>query len=812
MVRRREAPDHARTRPLPTPCDANGLALSGGGVRSAAFCLGALQALEAHSALPDIDYLSTVSGGGYVGTSLAAAISRNGGQFPFATGTGDIRDSDSVGHFRNFSNYLMPRGRSFLANAGDVFAVLTRGVLANALVVLPYILIAALATAVAVPKLNPLGQESFFTRLLSHVPVLSGNDGLIALFMVAVVAFVTTLTRAQRGTLSIEAGVTAVILVALPYALLFSRVQLPQLRGPFGLSLWLAGVFAFSLVLWALSRSSHLIHQDDAGSWNLTFCRILAWITLLSFVLDLIPLALELLFLLSAPPPVSPSTQVPGQWFDLTAMQGLGLLAILVSIWTLAGSAERLAGAFSTAKRRSGFRALAAKVGAWLGLLFVASIVPLILVSAYLLISLALITAPDEAILIGFGARQLTILVAITGFVITWYFDSNAYSLHQFYRDRLEAAFLAPQVVGGSNSAAGNASPIKLSDIDTTQAPYLLVNAALNVQGSAEANRRGRNADFFAFTPHFVGCDLTLYAPTNIPLRALTVDMQTVDPRLDLAAAMAISGAAASSNMGSNTIRVLSPTLAFLNVRLGYWLRNPRALGPQAAPSVKEYLNNLRSNLYLLAEMLGLLDETSEYIYLTDGGHIENLGIYELLKRGCQLIVAVDAEADPTLSFSSLLKLERYARIDLGVRIDLPWEEIRTTNDRVSYYAEHRRRPEHNRGPHCAVGRIRYPGGQDGVLLYIKSSLTGDERDYILDYKVRHPNFPHESTGDQFFTEEQFEVYRALGFHALESFFAARDDVSFWTQSTPGSIWYSKDTVVNAMRQMLPSTNFEPLS
>ena len=79
-------------------------------------------------------------------------------------------------------------------------------------------------------------------------------------------------------------------------------------------------------------------------------------------------------------------------------------------------------------------------------------------------------------------------------------------------------------------------------------------------------------------------------------------------------------------------------------------------------------------------------------------------------------------------------------------------------------------------GPHCAVGRIVYPDGARGVLVYFKSSVTGDEKDYILDYKRCNPSFPHETTTDQFFTEEQFEAYRALGFHIVDHFFGEADD------------------------------------
>jgi len=177
--------------------------------------------------------------------------------------------------------------------------------------------------------------------------------------------------------------------------------------------------------------------------------------------------------------------------------------------------------------------------------------------------------------------------------------------------------------------------------------------------------------------------------------------------------------------------------------------------------------------------MLNLLDETSLRVYLSDGGHIENLGVYELLKRGCQLIVAIDAECDPDLAFGSLVKMERYARIDLGIRIDLPWEQI--TDGHKSYGglldAGLAAVPGRN-GPHGAAGRILYHDGSEGVLLYFKSSLTGDETDYVLDYGKRNPSFPHETTGDQFFSEEQFEAYRALGFHVVDSALAGTDPIA----------------------------------
>jgi len=203
------------------------------------------------------------------------------------------------------------------------------------------------------------------------------------------------------------------------------------------------------------------------------------------------------------------------------------------------------------------------------------------------------------------------------------------------------------------------------------------------------------------FTPDFVGSDLTMFGPTTETL-AETPDMERIDPRLDLATTMAISGAAVSANMGTNTIRLLSPTLALLNIRLGYWLRNPGDLARK--PNVWGYIQDGTSRVigkfYLLLEMLNHLDEMSRNVYLSDGGHIENLGVYQLLKRGCKLIVVVDAEADPSMSFGSLVKLERYARLDFGVRFILPWKEIASQTKLVSDGIERGYRVASTKGPH----------------------------------------------------------------------------------------------------------------
>jgi hypothetical protein len=140
------------------------------------------------------------------------------------------------------------------------------------------------------------------------------------------------------------------------------------------------------------------------------------------------------------------------------------------------------------------------------------------------------------------------------------------------------------------------------------------------------------------------------------------------------------------------------------------------------------------------------------YVNISDGGHVENLGIYELLRRRCKLIIAVDGEADEKMGFPSLVRLLRFARIDMGIQIDVDLSDLRLTADGLSRV-------------HWMLGTIHYSDDDTGYLLYIKSSIIGDENEYIREYRSRQMAFPHEPTADQFFDETQFEAYRALGYH-----------------------------------------------
>ena len=253
-----------------------------------------------------------------------------------------------------------------------------------------------------------------------------------------------------------------------------------------------------------------------------------------------------------------------------------------------------------------------------------------------------------------------------------------------------------------------------------------------------------RHSASFVLTPLRCGADRRQvgYAPTSQP-------REQYAGGIFLGQAISVSGAAASPNMGYSTSPLVAVLLTMFNVRLAWWFPNP---GRKAlVPFVSLY--------YLVKELFGLADEKSHFINVSDGGHFENLGVYELIRRRCKVVIACDAECDSALSFGSLGNLVRICETDFGARIDIDVRSIE------------RQKGSHVSRAHCAVGRITYANGSQGYLIYLKSSVTGDEDIGIAQYRASHPAFPHESTGDQFFAEDQFESYRRLGYHVTAQTF-----------------------------------------
>ena len=281
--------------------------------------------------------------------------------------------------------------------------------------------------------------------------------------------------------------------------------------------------------------------------------------------------------------------------------------------------------------------------------------------------------------------------------------------------------------------------------------PFHLINIALNlVKGDNLAWQQRKAQSFTISALHSGSWNLGYRRSEEYGAN------RYLDQGLSLGTALAISGAAASPNMGYHSSSAVTFLLALFNIRLGWWLGNP---GPAGADTYRRASPSI-SIQPLLAETFGLTDACHPYVYLSDGGHFENLGLYEMVLRRCHCILVVDAGCDPRLTFEDLGNAIRKIRIDLGIDIELNLDQIkRAEGARTS-------------SRHHAIGTIRYDKVDDnataGTLLYLKPSLTGNEPSDVQDYAARHSAFPHEPTSDQFFDEAQFESYRRLGEHVAQ--------------------------------------------
>ncbi len=358
--------------------------------------------------------------------------------------------------------------------------------------------------------------------------------------------------------------------------------------------------------------------------------------------------------------------------------------------------------------------------------------------------------------------------------LLAWRVDINEFAMHLFYRNRLVRAYLgashrerSPHPFTGFD--ADDDIPLKnLSSIHRYDGPYHIINAALNLVHGKDLAWQERKAESFIMSPLFCGFDSWLENLQSTAAPAPSLDPFAFRPTASfvypgggfyLGTAMSISGAAVSPNMGYASSPSLSFLLTMFNARLGFWAGNPRRRGSWRRPGPVFGL------FALIAELLGQTDDESANVYLSDGGHFENLALYELVKRRCRLIIVCDAGQDSHYDFGDLGAAVRKIRSDMGIEINIQPAAIRP--DPASGFSS----------SHCAVGDIRYScadfGAQNGTLLYIKPTLTGDEPADVINYRIQHPSFPNDTTANQWFTESQFESYRRLGLHTMRSILSA---------------------------------------
>lgn len=727
-----------------------GLALSGGGIRSATESLGVLQALARHDILKEVDYLSTVSGGGYLGACVTALLTNDahagvrpaGKPTAFPLGfTGGENEAPAVQHLRAYSNYLAPQHGLFKLDTWRMVGWYVGALIFNMLAPLfATIFLLTLGTLVVMQLWRT---PAFLSEsILNWVPYLGW------LLVVILLLYVTCFWRLYKAKIKQtrdrwSKGVGyAIAVIGLP-AFLFAAPDLYSflVSG----TLWAMPVsiktFTEKLELVGLKQSGETIVQGKVSDLVTALRKSGAWIghgpetrKQISDGLSQAKVPTTLLPASSAADlaeACQTQTNCHSDWIfrgplaqvmrglDLTGLHfgesgsGIGslfnlLLALLAGIVPAAylGYAKQSLPVFASA--------LAGLIGAvllvhflgWLYECHYPSFVSICALSAFLTL-------------------------------VCGYININANSLLNFYRDRLADCYLIKQQANGVEPY----DALKLKDVLQHQnGPYHLLNATLNLSGSTSLWLRGRMADMFLFSKQYCGSHRAGVG------YAKTTDYLFEGESLELADAMAISAAAFNSQMGQNTGQGLAALLALLNVRLGRWLPNPNP------DSRRQKLTPVWWQKYFVKELFSLVDEKDEFVLITDGGHFDNTGVYPLLQRRCATIIVVDNGADPERKFEDLAGVLRKARIDLGITIDLELELLH--GNAKTRWAK--------RG--FAAGTISYPAGETGRFLYLKPTLTGKESEDILEYWRKHSAFPQETTLDQFFDEAQFESYRELSY------------------------------------------------
>ncbi|SHH56672.1 patatin-like phospholipase family protein [Flavobacterium defluvii] len=395
----------------------------------------------------------------------------------------------------------------------------------------------------------------------------------------------------------------------------------------------------------------------------------------------------------------------------------------------------------------------------------VVKIVPFIFMIGVILIGSGIINQirfkPDT-----FQNLIITVVLFLLTLFLSWRVGVNEFSLHHFYRNRLIRAFMGATRSREDRIKTANAftgfdtdDDILLSSMlveDGYSGPFPILNTALNATVVSALDRQDRKAESFVFTPLYCGYDFS-------PTRASTWDVDNVyeygyrptnkfsnkNGGPTIGTAMAISGAAVNPNWGYHSSAPMAFLLTIFNVRLGWWIGNTRR--DRWKDSDPRF-----GLVYLIRDLIGKSDINKDYVCLSDGGHFDNMGLYELIRRRCNYIILGDGEQDQDVACEGLANAIRRCRIDFGVEIVFHnFEDITKL-------------AEKSKKKHIIKGDIIYPGTKTrGTLIYIKATLTGDEPIDIREYALANPDFPQQSTADQFFDEAQFESYRKLGYHSI---------------------------------------------
>jgi hypothetical protein len=785
-----------------TPTDRVGLAFSGGGIRSATFNLGVLKALNELKILKHVDYLSTVSGGGYIGAWWSAWRARNGSRFRFfpdppldtiSCKKAENREPEEVRHLREFSNFLSPRIGFFQTEMWNaVMAVLSA--------MLPAIIVAS--SVIALALLTWLGMISLLPPDSSQISMATPG------WILWVLSLLGDFSCLQRLDL-LQPFVILVVLFAVhcigesQWRQFGKAEQLSwKKRNDVLFRVTMMAAVSLGVILgwnWLSHCTWIQARRAITPSWDwvvgilrgnrFTFVPHLFTAPILLIGLALILLVPRLILMRFSRGRATSFVNAMDRGLSRLLGTALvsGALAILwltgcwlnASNWgTKAPGGALISGGAFALLRNWISRLGPAKKGGIMDVLkpLLPQILAYIAIILWMVCIAALLASGIKADVFGFHSTLKTfwLLCACALIVILFaivFFDPAQVSMHSFYRTRLCRAYLGASNPDADKSSEKNRqTDLRLRDDvelrnlspEGKEKPIHLVCCTANdLAGDHLENlsRGSRSAVLSRFGFSIGDCWHDWEEP---PVRGKK------GPTLGLASAITASAAAFNSNMGSLSM-TLGAGVTFLctalNLRLGLWLVHP------LWPSKNRGASKLIPGWLFLKEMFGLTysglqpqcnpaKPVKKYVHLSDGGHFENLALYELVRRHCRYIIVSDCGADPQVAFDDFGNAVRRIREDFGVEIDIDLSPLRPSEARISKQ-------------HLAVGTVTYdPRGAKkdiGILVYLKPTLTGDESCDIAQYRTRNQAFPHESTGDQFYDEAQWESYRRLGEHAAHS-------------------------------------------
>ncbi|MGZ8240504.1 MAG: hypothetical protein ACXWTK_03200 [Methylobacter sp.] len=669
-----------------------GLAISGGGIRSASFALGVLQSLNVHNELRSVDYLSTVSGGGYIGASLTWFNYINkktspSWQFPFEIGAGTkqetvtgeqkvIRQEEPLNFLRQNANYLLPNGISSLSLVGVLLRNMTLSisVYLAVIVTILYLNIGLFQPRKWVlPFTESWPQASAFTQGAGIIVILFG----ITTFIYAWMTWLPNIGTREIGyriRVSFQKLQGMLIFFAFAFGLLaLIPLALTGFNRALDISSYMTGYLP--TILGIIGAIYEFIQQQKGNQANkgpLTEVRILLTSLLLIFGIGVIGYKLAL---------------------DWNSAEDKWLLGMIIGVILLAG----------------------------------------------------------------------------------WFVNINLFGIGRMSRDRLMEAFLPNWEAVGKNqwglaTKADEAFFTHVSGADQW-GPYHIINTNVVLVDAHQNKFRGRGGDNFMMSHLYCGGDAIGYHSMA----------EFEGGEITLATAVSISGAAlnpnaANSGQGTSRNRLVSFILGFLNIRLGFWVRNPTA-----APLRKFMAKWNGPNFFYPGFLQGLLgtelNETASYLQLTDGGHFDNTGLYELIRRRVDTIYFSSAGADPDFTLDDVGSILLRMQIDFGVTIDFD-DELEPLMPGTYVDCPYGKRFFFSQSG-FSMGKINYPESEwgpakTGTIFMIRATLVKDLPIQIYSYRAQHGEFPNESTQDQFYDETQLEAYRELGLKLTDQMFKSQ--------------------------------------